>query len=102
MKEKSNIAKDQSVPIVAIGDFNFDYNFATQQGNKAFQIFTAEGSPWTWVKPEPLTDTNWFDGDDDGKDNYPDSCLDFTFVARYKRHNRETCYRRHEKRDGRD
>ena len=28
-----------------------------------------------------LADTNWSDPDDDGKDNYPDSMLDFAFVA---------------------
>ena len=34
-----------------------------------------------WVEPEKLVDTNWSDRDDDEVDDYPHSCLDFTFVA---------------------
>ncbi len=33
------------------------------------------------LKPAELVDTNWADLDGDGKDNYPDSMLDFAFVA---------------------
>ena len=36
---------------------------------------------WKWIKPEPLVDTNWADHDGDGDDDYPDSMLDFIFVA---------------------
>lgn len=73
-------AAAQKVPTFGIGDFNFDYDFPTQKGNKAFQVFTADNT-WKWMKPDPLVDTNWSDRDGDGKDNYPDSCLDLTFVA---------------------
>ena len=65
---------------LGIGDFNFDYDFPSQKGNAAFEIFT-EGNAWQWVKPDPLVDTNWADRDEDGNDDYPDSCLDFTFVG---------------------
>ena len=33
------------------------------------------------LKPVELLDTNWSDPDGDGNDNYPDSMLDFAFVA---------------------
>ena len=36
---------------------------------------------WTWIRPEPLVDTNWSDVDGDGVDNHIDSLLDFSFVA---------------------
>ena len=76
-------AEAQTLPVFAIGDFNFDYDFPTQKGNKAFDIFT-EGDTWQWVKPDPLVDTNWSDPDGDGMDNYPDTCRDFIFVANAK------------------
>ena len=34
-----------------------------------------------WVRPVELIDANWSDPDGDGNDNYPDSMLDFAFVA---------------------
>ena len=73
-------AKEKRLPIVALGDFNFDYNFATKQGNAAFDAFTKE-KVWTWVKPKKLIDTNWADTDHDGKDDDPDSMLDFAFLG---------------------
>jgi predicted extracellular nuclease len=44
-------AEAQSVPMVAIGDYNFDYNFLDKAGNKAFQLFTKEDM-WKWLRPE--------------------------------------------------
>ena len=38
-----------------------------------------EGDVWKLVKPTPLVDTQW--SDDNGKDRYPDSMLDFAFVS---------------------
>lgn len=73
-------AAAQNVPVLAIGDYNFDYDFLTGKGNKAFDEFLSDGT-WQWVKPEKLVDTNWSDRDEDGVDDYPDSCLDFMFVA---------------------
>lgn len=73
-------ARDQNVAIINIGDFNMDYDFHTEQGNSAFPEMVRDNI-WSWVKPEPLTDTNWSDSDGDGNDNYPDSMLDFAFVA---------------------
>lgn len=73
-------AKTIEQPIVAIGDYNFDYVFATQKGNPAFDLFLAD-DVYQWVVPEPLIDSNWYDGDQDGEDDYPGSILDFAFVT---------------------
>ncbi|MEX1026487.1 MAG: hypothetical protein WD049_00545 [Candidatus Paceibacterota bacterium] len=73
-------ARDQNVGVVNIGDFNMDYDFASEQGNEAF-VEMLRDNVWNWVKPEQLIDTNWSDPDGDGMDNYPDSMLDFGFVA---------------------
>lgn len=78
-----------SNPAIAIGDFNFDYDFRTLRGNQAFKAFTA-GQRWTWARPEKLIDTNWSDRDGDGIDNYPESCLDFAFYAALEPHWRLT------------
>lgn len=73
-------ARNKSLPIICIGDLNLDYDFNTQQGNKAFDEMMKDGV-FKWIKPDPFVDTNWSDRDGDGKDNYPDSMLDFSFVA---------------------
>ncbi len=73
-------ARDQSLPIVAIGDFNFDFDFQSQNGNEAFKAFMRDGI-FKWIKPKDWIDTNWADFNRDGRDDYPDSMLDFAFVA---------------------
>ena len=73
-------ARDQRLPLVALGDYNFDFEFGADTGNEAFRVFLRDNI-WRWVRPEKLIDTNWFDPEPDGKDNYPDSMLDFAFVA---------------------
>jgi len=73
-------ARDQNVAVINIGDFNMDYDFHTQKGNAAFPEILRD-NVFQWVKPVELIDTNWADRDGDGKDNYPDSMLDFAFVA---------------------
>ncbi len=73
-------ARNTSLPLIAVGDYNFDYEFESGQGNPAFNAFVRDGI-WRWVEPEELIDTNWFDPEPDGIDNYPGSMLDFTFVA---------------------
>ena len=50
-------AADQELPVIGIGDFNFDFDFPTRQGNKAFDEFLLDGV-WRWVEPETLVDTN--------------------------------------------
>ena len=75
-------ARDQTLPIVSLGDYNFDYVFDTRQGNESFRLFMKD-SIWKWVEPSELIDTNWYDNPEepDGKDDYPGSMLDFAFVA---------------------
>ena len=51
-------AAERDEPVVAAGDFNFDYEFATARGNPAFDAML-EGSTWEWIKPDPLVDSNW-------------------------------------------
>ena len=74
--------RDQSLPIIAVGDYNFDYEFETEKGNPAFNNFMQDNI-WRWVKPTEFVDTNWYDDPEspDGKDDYPGSMLDFAFVA---------------------
>lgn len=68
-------------PVVAAGDFNFDYVFATGTGNPAYDAMM-EGDVWRWLKPDPQVDSNWtHDPEHPGQDKYPGSILDFVFVA---------------------
>lgn len=73
-------ARDQTLPTIAIGDFNMDYDFPTERGNEAF-VEIMRDDIWQWIEPEEFIDTNWYDPDGDGIDNFPDSMLDFAFVA---------------------
>jgi len=75
-----NWARDQAMPIIAAGDFNFDANFKRKTINQAFVEFRKDRI-WRWVTPRPFVDTNWADRNGDGVDDYPDSMLDFFFVA---------------------
>ena len=68
-------------PVIAAGDFNFDYTFATRAGNAAYDAML-EGGVWRWLVPDPLVDSNWtHDPEHPGADKYPGSILDFVFVA---------------------
>lgn len=73
-------ARDQSDAVINVGDFNMDFDFRTERGNEAFPEIIRDNI-FTWVRPVELIDTNWADNDGDGKDNYPDSMLDFAFVS---------------------
>ena len=73
-------ARQQSIPIVAVGDYNFDYEFKDDTGNDGFRAML-RGDVFQWVKPAELIDSNWYDPEPDGKDNYPGSLLDFAFLA---------------------
>lgn len=76
-------AEDSTEPLIAAGDFNFDFDFHTQKGNEGFDAMMV-GDVWHWLKPDPLIDTNWADDrriTDRRVDRYPDSILDFVFVA---------------------
>jgi endonuclease/exonuclease/phosphatase family metal-dependent hydrolase len=76
-------AADRPEPIIAAGDFNFDYVFSTGLGNAAFDAML-EGGVWEWLKPDPLIDSNWSEDPKaavKGVDSYPGSILDFVLVA---------------------
>jgi len=75
-------AADQEGPLIAAGDFNFDWDMYTKRGNPGFDAMVG-GDVWTWLKPDPLVDTNWAAARDNPKrDRFPDSILDFVFVAK--------------------
>lgn len=90
---------DQTVPVIASGDFNFDFDFENLTGNQAMAIFFARGH-WKWIAPDAtietvgsgaeertnvtvtFADSNWADANDhedaaDRVDSYPGSILDF-------------------------
>ena len=69
-------AKAQSLPVLLAGDCNFDFEFRTNRGNPAHRKFFADGI-WREAEPEERIDTNWADRNNDGRDDYPESCLDF-------------------------
>ena len=75
-------ARTQLMPVVALGDYNFDYVFETKKGNTAFSN-KLKDNVWQWIKPEEWIDTNWYDNPKapDGKDDYPGSMLDFAFAS---------------------
>jgi endonuclease/exonuclease/phosphatase family metal-dependent hydrolase len=73
-------ARDQNVPVIALGDFNMDYDYRRMKGNAAFDEMVRD-NVWTWLAPHDFIDTNWSDRDGDGNDNYPDSMLDLAFAA---------------------
>jgi len=74
--------REATLPVVALGDYNFDYVFKTRKGNEAFRLFMKD-NVWEWVEPIEMVDTNWYDNpkEPDGEDDYPGSMLDFGFVA---------------------
>jgi endonuclease/exonuclease/phosphatase family metal-dependent hydrolase len=70
-----------SEPVITAGDFNFDYDFKAEKGNAACDAMM-DGGVWQWLKPDPLVDSNWADDrDNPGTDRFPDTILDFVFVA---------------------
>ena len=73
-------AAKQTLPVIAMGDMNFDYEIGTDEGNEGYDTFF-EGGIYQWVKPAEMIDTNWADDNEDGIDDYPNSILDFACVA---------------------
>jgi len=73
-------ADEQSLPLIAMGCFNFMYRFPDKGGNDAFREFMLDYI-WRWPEPERLIDTNWSDRDEDGEDDFQKSVLDFAYVA---------------------
>ncbi|QSX32215.1 hypothetical protein JYB87_10515 [Shewanella avicenniae] len=64
-------AKQQSATVIALGDYNYDYDLPTAKGNKAFELLMDSGE-WYWVKPKTLIKSNC--------DAQYNSILDFVFI----------------------
>ena len=75
-------ARNQNLPVIALGDYNYDFEFADRKGNEGFRQMLRDNI-WHWIEPDELIDSNWYDDPNspDGKDDYPGSLLDFAFVA---------------------
>ena len=95
--------------MIAAGDYNFDFDFNNLTGNRSMAIFLRRDASdrgafvWKWIIPgsefevtgsggdkrisllAEFIDTNWADGNGNGKDDFPDSILDFIFVAQAAR-----------------
>lgn len=67
----SEWAAKQTLPVLALGDYNFDFDVESQKGNRAFELFMAT-EQWQWIKPKNLVKTNC--------DEHYNSILDFVFV----------------------
>lgn len=75
-------ARKQLVGVIALGDYNFDFEFASRKGNDGF-VNMMKDNVWQWIEPEELIDSNWYDSPShpDGRDDFPGSILDFAFVT---------------------
>ncbi len=73
-------ARDQSDSVLLIGDLNFDYIFDADTGNEAF-VELHRDQILEWIRPEEMIDSNWYDENRDGADDYPGSLLDGAFVS---------------------
>jgi len=71
----SEWAKTQTLPVISVGDFNFDWDLDSNQASenylKGFGHMTS-GSVFSWVVPRNLVKTH---------DSYYNSILDFVFIA---------------------
>lgn len=63
---------NQAVPVIAVGDYNFDFDIDDGQGNTGFNNML-EGGNWSWLKPERLYQTQM--------SPRFHSVLDFIFIA---------------------
>lgn len=72
-------ASEQQLPIVATGDFNFDYEVPNGPGNAAFDEL-ALGGVFEWEKPNSLVATQFSDSNSDGINDH-NSVLDFFWTA---------------------
>ncbi len=84
------LARTASLPIIAVGDFNMEYDIKSGRGNEAFDIIQTDGI-WRWVEPEQAIDTNWSGPNGNGRDNHPNSMSDLVFVAGPPEGVRVTC-----------
>jgi len=64
--------KEQTLPVIALGDYNFDYDIDEGEGNAGFNLMTESGD-WIWVRPESLMKSQ--------ASSAYNSLLDFAFVS---------------------
>ncbi len=69
-----NWVQSQEVPVIAAGDFNFDYEIDDGMGNPAMTAFL-EGDHWQWIRPQSLYATQ--------SSSAFHSILDFVFTAHF-------------------
>lgn len=68
-------AASQTLPVIAVGDYNFDWDVASEEHDTGYNLLT-NGSEFTWVKPATLITTQC-----SGWPCQFNSVLDFVFVA---------------------
>jgi hypothetical protein len=82
------------VPAIAVGSFNFGFDYARDLGNDAFDAFLKIGeergdldnfwddefSSWSMIAPIRFWDTKWSDEDGNGVDDFPNTVDDFVFL----------------------
>jgi hypothetical protein len=64
--------REQSLPVVMVGDFNLDWDVQSGRHDEGYDLLT-DGGVFEWVKPDPLLSTQC--------SGYYDSVLDFVFVG---------------------
>ncbi|WP_413166192.1 endonuclease/exonuclease/phosphatase family protein [Capilliphycus salinus ALCB114379] len=74
-----NWAQGQSLPVIAVGDYNFDFDLETKKGNRAFDIFLQK-DVMTWIKPNCLKTNSCPPTGTQCDPNYS-SILDYVFVS---------------------
>lgn len=68
-------AASKTLPVIAVGDYNFDWDTAGGIHDKGYDLMT-EGGAWQWVQPAALTTTQC-----SGWPCQYNSVLDFVFTA---------------------
>lgn len=72
-------ARGQSMPLIALGQCDFDYERQAQRGNACFHAFIRDGV-WEWVKPVELSVAKGH-GKKKGIEGYFDIGQEFSFVG---------------------
>ena len=65
-------AADQTIPVIAVGNYNFDFDIPSGTGNTAFDLML-QGNTFNWVRPATLIKTH-------ASDKY-NRLLDFVFTS---------------------
>ena len=68
-------AAQQSLPVIAVGDYNFDWSLTGESYDLGYELLT-DGGRFTWVQPQTLVTTQC-----SGWPCQYNSVLDFVFVA---------------------